>query len=72
MESKVFISYEETIEVDDIWAEFFPNELEETFLDRFGLRAEKPCVWFDSKESISLLEIACEKKWFLAKIKYGI
>ncbi len=72
MESKVFLSYEEAREIDDIWYEYHYKEDEEIFLNRMGLRADDLYTWFDSKGYNSLLEIACEKRWLLAKIKYGI
>ena len=72
MESRKILSYNEAVALDDIWRDILDCEDEEGLLLRIGLRTEDPYVWFDSGEKISLLEIVDEKKWFLAKIKYGI
>ena len=72
MESKVFLSYEEARKLDDLWYNVLEQECEEILLERVGLRAVDPCAWFDSNANISLLEIIDEKRWLLAKIKYGI
>ena len=67
------ISFEETEKIDILDdEEVFPVKdfREVPFL--LGLKSIAHPYWFDRLNSKSYLEIVDEKKWLLAKIKYGI
>jgi hypothetical protein len=67
------ISFEEAEKLDKLDNEkVFPvkNFREVPFL--LGLRSIDPPYWYDLLHIKSCLEIVDEKKWLIAKIKYGI
>ena len=72
MESKI-LSIQQVEILDQLEdKKFFPTKHFNEVPPLLGLRSIDPPYWYDRCKLVSYLEIVDEKKWFLAKIKYGI
>jgi hypothetical protein len=73
MESKKMVSIEECKILDHLDDQnVFPVDDFKKVPPLIGLRSIMSPTWYDGIDEKSYLEIVDEKKWFLAKIKYGI
>ncbi len=73
MESRKMVSLEECVKLDRLDDQkVFPVDDFKKVPPLIGLRSIMSPTWYDSIDEKSFLEIADEKKWLLAKIKYGI
>jgi hypothetical protein len=66
------LSFEEAERLDELdTKKVFPVDFKK-LLPLLGLRTIDPPFWYDRYKKESYLRIVDEKKWLLAKIKYGI
>ncbi len=67
------ISYECALDLESFWWGLKVLKRRCQLLNEFGLKSIGiDGCWYDSKHKTALLIVIDEKKWLLAKIKYGL